>query len=101
MKENIKQKLDFIFEKVRDKKAMAIGSLSVAVPALLSVGVSAADTGTSSLTVPSIADNVTSEMLNGIVKQISDLLPVCLPTVVLLLGFRKGISFLMGMLRGA
>ncbi len=55
---------------------------------------------TSTVVVPSIADSVTSEMLNGVLTQITDLLPVLLPVGVACLSFRKGLSFLLGFIRG-
>ena len=57
------------------------------------------NTGTT-VVVPSIADSVTSEMLNGVLTQITDLLPVLLPVGVACLAFRKGLSFLLGFIRG-
>ncbi len=51
-------------------------------------------------TVPSIASSVTSDMLNGILTQITDLLPVLLPVGIACLAFRKGLSFLFGFIRG-
>lgn len=53
-----------------------------------------------SYTVPSIADSVTTDMLNGILTQITDLIPVLLPVIVACLAFRKGLSFFIGMIRG-
>lgn len=51
-------------------------------------------------TVPSIADSVTTDMMSGILTQITDLLPVLLPVIVACLAFRKGLSFFIGMIRG-
>ncbi len=50
--------------------------------------------------VPSIADSVTTDMMNGIMTQITDLLPVVLPVMVGVLAFRKGLSFFIGLVRG-
>lgn len=55
---------------------------------------------TTAVVVPSIANSVTSDMMNGILTQITDLLPVVLPVVVGALAFRKGLSFLMSTIRG-
>lgn len=55
---------------------------------------------TATTVVPSIANSVTSEMMNGILSQITDLLPVVLPVIVGALAFRKGLSFLMSTIRG-
>lgn len=52
------------------------------------------------VTVPSIASQVTQASFNGILTQITDLLPVLLPVVVAGLALRKGISFMIGMIRG-
>ena len=44
---------------------------------------------------------VTSEMMNGVLQQILDLLPVVLPVMVGFIGLRKGISFIQGVLHSA
>ncbi len=54
----------------------------------------------STFVVPSIADSVTGEMMNGILTQITDLLPVVLPVMISCLAFRKGLSFLQSLIRG-
>ena len=100
MKTKFKEKALFILEKLNDKKTTAVASVAAASSALMAAGVSAAE-NTGGATVPSIADTVTADMLNGVVTQVTSVLPVFLPTVVILLGFRKGISFAMGLLRGA
>ena len=41
---------------------------------------------------------VTADMLNGVLTQITGLLPVVLPVMVTFIGLRKGISFLQGVL---
>lgn len=103
MNAKIKEKALVVLEKLNDKKTAAVTAAVTSAPALLSAGVSAAETGggTSSVTIPAIADSVTADMLNGIITQMTALLPICLPTVVGLLAFRKGIGFLFGLLRGA
>lgn len=101
MKVNFKEKALTVLEKLNDKKTAAVTAVTAAAPVLLSAGVSASESGGSGVTVPNVAASISADMLNGIVTQITNLLPVCLPTVVVLLGFRKGISFMMGMLRGA
>lgn len=55
---------------------------------------------TSAFVVPSIANSVTSDMMNGILTQITDLLPVILPVMVGCLAFRKGLSFFQSVIRG-
>lgn len=99
MNAKFKEKALFVLEKLNDKKTTAVAS--AASSALMSAGVSAAESGGSQVTIPTIADSVTADMLNGIVTQMTALLPVCLPTVVGILAFRKGISFLFGLLHGA
>ena len=49
--------------------------------------------------IPSIG--ITPGELSGILEAIVSLVPVFLPTVVGLVGLRKGISFLVGAIRGA
>ncbi len=102
MNAKFKEKSLYVLEKLNDKKTSAVAAVAAASPVLMSAGVSAAETGGGTqVTVPTIADSVSADMLSGIVTQITSVLPVFLPTVVVLLGFRKGISFAMGLLRGA
>lgn len=58
------------------------------------------DTVPATFTVPSIASSVTGDMMNGILTQITDLLPVVLPVMIGCLAFRKGLSFLQSLIRG-
>ena len=58
------------------------------------------DATTTTFVVPSIADSITGDMMNGILTQITDLLPVVLPVMVGCLAFRKGLSFFQGLIRG-
>ncbi|WP_454969677.1 hypothetical protein [Eubacterium sp.] len=44
---------------------------------------------------------ITGPMLQGVLNEIVGLLPVVLPVVITFLGIRKGISFVIGMLRSA
>lgn len=46
-------------------------------------------------------EGVTSTMLLGILDQIKDIMPIIVPTVVGLLGFRKAWSFLRSQIKGA
>ena len=55
---------------------------------------------TTAFTVPSIAASITGDMMNGILTQITDLLPVVLPVMVGCLAFRKGLSFFQSLIRG-
>lgn len=48
-----------------------------------------------------LADVVTEEMLNGVLDQVIGLLPVLLPVMITFIGFRKGISFIQGVLHAA
>lgn len=101
MNAKFKEKALHVLEKLNDKKTTAVTAAAAASSALMTAGVSAASSGGQTATVPNIADSVTADMLNGIVTQVTSVLPAFLPTVVVLLGFRKGISFAMGLLRGA
>lgn len=60
----------------------------------------AADGSATAFEVPSIASSVTPAMMNGVLSQITDLLPVVLPVMIGCLAFRKGLSFLQGLIRG-
>lgn len=44
---------------------------------------------------------ITGTMLQGVLNEIIGLLPTVLPVVITFLGIRKGISFVIGMLRSA
>lgn len=44
---------------------------------------------------------VTQQMMNGVLDEIIGVLPVCLPVMITFIGIRKGISFLIGILRSA
>ncbi len=44
---------------------------------------------------------ITGPMLQGVLNEIVGLLPTVLPVVITFLGIRKGISFVIGMLRSA
>lgn len=58
-----------------------------------------ATTGTT--TVQSLSEVVTGDMMQGVFNEILSLLPIVIPVVVGFIGLRKGISFLMGILRSA
>ena len=49
----------------------------------------------------SISGVVTSGMLQGVLDEVISLLPLCIPAVIGFIAIRKGISFLIGMLRRA
>jgi len=44
---------------------------------------------------------VTAEMLQGVLNEITDLLPVVIPVMITFIAVRKGISFLQGILHSA
>ena len=44
---------------------------------------------------------VTSDMLQGVLTEVTGLLPVVLPVMIGFIALRKGISFLQGVLHGA
>lgn len=48
-----------------------------------------------------LGDIVTTTMLQGVLDQVIDLLPVILPVMITFVGLRKGISFVMSMLHSA
>ncbi len=51
--------------------------------------------------VTMLGDIVTTTMLQGVLDQVIDLLPVILPVMITFVGLRKGISFVMSMLHSA
>lgn len=44
---------------------------------------------------------VTADMLQGVLAEITDLLPVVIPVMITFIAVRKGISFLQGILHSA
>lgn len=44
---------------------------------------------------------VTSEMVGGVLDELIGLLPILLPVTIGFIGIRKGISFIIGMLKSA
>lgn len=58
-----------------------------------------AETGSAAASV--LATALKDVTLTGITTEITGVLPIVLPVVVTVLALRKGISFLMGTLRGA
>lgn len=52
-------------------------------------------------TATGLAAVVTSDMLQGVLSEITGLLPVVIPVMVGFIGLRKGISFLQGVLHSA
>ena len=84
-------------EAIKEHKTAAVGTVAAVAPMAMSVVASAAGDGTTF----SIADNVTTAMLNQVLTQMTDLIPIVLPVVVACIAFRKGISFLTGQIMGA
>ena len=48
-----------------------------------------------------MSEIVTTAMLSGVLDQITGVLPVVIPTMISFIAIRKGISFVLGMLRSA
>jgi hypothetical protein len=44
---------------------------------------------------------ITSQVVSGVLEEVVALLPIVIPVAIGFLAIRKGISFVMGMLRGA
>lgn len=44
---------------------------------------------------------ITSTMVNGVLDEVVGLIPVVIPTAITFIAIRKGISFVLGMLRSA
>ena len=88
---------------VATKGKLAVCGLTAATgAAVLSVAASADGTGTA-VTAPSIANTINSSStidFSQIFQQMADLVPVVLPVIIAGLALRKGISFLMSMVRG-
>ena len=93
----MKEKIYTALEKIKEHKTATVGSAAALSTLAMSVGAYAVDDAATF----SIADNVTSAMLNQVLTQMTDLIPIVLPVVVACLAFRKGISFLKGQLMGA
>ena len=48
-----------------------------------------------------VANTVTAQMLQGVLGEVINLLPVCLPVMISFIGIRKGIAFVRSMLQSA
>ena len=97
MKKKIQKNIFKALEAIKEHKTATVGAVVAVAPMAMSVAASAAgDTPTFS-----IADNVTTAMLNQVLTQMTDLIPIVLPVVVACIAFRKGISFLKGQIMGA
>lgn len=52
-------------------------------------------------TILELSGVVTTDMISGVFGQIMGLVPIVLPAVVAFVGFRKGLSWLLGVLHSA
>lgn len=52
-------------------------------------------------TATQLSTIVTSDMLQGVLTEVTGLLPVVIPVMIGFIALRKGISFLQGVLHGA
>lgn len=82
------------------KGKLAICTGVAVIGASITSVVASAEGTTSTYSVPLISESVTTDMMGGIMSQITSLLPVVLPVLVGVLAFRKGLSFFIGMIRG-
>ena len=48
-----------------------------------------------------LANVVTAEMMGGVLDEVIDLLPVCVPVMIGFIGLRKGIGFIQSVLHSA
>ena len=48
-----------------------------------------------------VAGTVTAQMLQGVLSEVINLLPICLPVMITFIGIRKGIAFVRSMLQSA
>lgn len=77
--------------------AVSTGALSAIG---LTVAASADETAAAGFTVPNIADSITTASFNGILDQFGNILPIALPVVVGGVAIRKGLGFMLGLIRG-
>lgn len=86
------------------KAKLAVGgAVATTGAAIMSVAASAEGGTTTAVTAPSIANTINSSStidFSQIFQQMADLVPVVLPVIIAGLALRKGISFLMSMVRG-
>lgn len=48
-----------------------------------------------------LANVVTTEMMSGVLQEVVNLLPVCIPVMITFIGLRKGIGFIRSILHSA
>lgn len=48
-----------------------------------------------------LSQSVTADMMNGVMNEVISLLPVVIPVMVTFIGIRKGVSFVVSVLRKA
>ena len=77
--------------------ALSTGALSVIG---LTVAAGAENVGSSGFTVPNIAESITTATFNGILDQFGNILPIAIPVVVGGVAIRKGLGFMLGLIRG-
>lgn len=87
----------------KTKLRLAAGTASAGAAAVITAVAASAEDGaaaSNTFSVPLISQSVTTDMMSGIMEQITSLLPIILPVLVGVLAFRKGLSFFIGMIRG-
>lgn len=68
---------------------------------MFNIAVLAAASDASGTTSGVLSKVVTAQMMSGVLDEIIGVLPVCLPVMITFIGIRKGISFVVGVLRAA
>ena len=48
-----------------------------------------------------LAGVITNYMLSGVLNEVVDLLPICIPVLITFIGLRKGIAFVQNILHSA
>lgn len=92
---------DFARNKATQFRIAAGITAATAGGAIMAIAAGAeGETTANTFSVPLISQSVTTDMMSGIMEQITSLLPIILPVLVGVLAFRKGLSFFIGMIRG-
>lgn len=97
------EKFKELGSKIKTRVKLAIGGATAALggtAALVAAASAEGEPAAATFSVPLISNSVTADMMNGIMEQITSLLPIVLPVLVGVLAFRKGLSFFIGMIRG-
>lgn len=79
--------------------AVSTGALS-AIGMTVAASADNTDVSGAGFTVPNIADSITTASFNGILDQFGNILPIALPVVVGGVAIRKGLGFMLGLIRG-